>query len=100
MSERIVVVSELPNGEWHREADFPEAKDARNWLRIEAIPGTYHILSFRDEDVVVQPAPPAPIRNEVRVGKQHLERGPRVAKGGKPTKGKAKGANGANATAS
>jgi dTDP-glucose pyrophosphorylase len=96
MSDRIVVVEEQGEGTWLRRADFPEAKDARHWLKTVADPGTYHILSFRDEDVRVEAAPPTPTTNVVVVGKQHLERGPRVAKAAKPARSR-KGANGASA---
>ena len=97
MSDRIVVVRETVAGaEWAPVHFCPEAKDARQWLRTVATPGTYHILSFRDEDVKVEAAPPAPTTNVVVVGKQHLERGPRVAKAAKPARPR-KGTNGASA---
>ena len=97
MSDRIVVVRETVVGaEWAPVYHCPEAKDARHWLKTEAEPGVYHILSFRDEDVKVEAAPPAPTTNVVVVGKQHLERGPRGAKAAKPARPR-KGANGTSA---
>ena len=77
-SDRIIVVEETGDGLWRPSLRFAEAKDARTWLARGATPGLYHILSFRDEDVAVQPAPPAPIGNVVAVGRQHLERMVRV----------------------
>ena len=80
-TERIVVVKENPAGGWEPMQRFADAQAARQWLAREAQAALYHILAFRDEDVVVAPAPPQPTRNVVAVGKQHLERGPREAKG-------------------
>jgi hypothetical protein len=85
-SDHIVVVREI-NDEasgrthWDPKLRFSEVRHARHWLKHQAQHGaTYHILAFRDEDVLVQAPAPVIATNVLAVGKQHTERGPRTAR--------------------
>lgn len=71
--QHVIVVRE--QGElWAPTVRCASVKDAQQWLKQTAEPGLYHILAFRYEDVEVKEAPPAPTRNVVEFGVQHITR--------------------------
>lgn len=59
---------------WIPGSRFASTGDAKKWLSQSAGSGVYHLVALRYEGIEVKEAPPAPTRNEVVMGKQHLTR--------------------------
>lgn len=72
--DHVIIVEEGHGNVWHPRGRFASIKDAQTWLKTTAQPGTFHVLAFRYEDVVVKPPAPEPVKNVVDLGHQHLVR--------------------------